>query len=325
MHRCRPYRFMNPLSGIFGAHIGTPCYRAASPGGDGRWFAATQTHSLAHPPAVPCPLPPVRWTFTFSAKERDAETGFSYFGARYYSSDLSVWLSVDPMADKYPSMSSYVYCADNPIKLVDPNGEDWYEVENTETHEMEIKWTDHKSQADMDAAGVKGTYLGEAFMDIKGSRSEKLGAGNNLFNEGAVLAKATVYGPSGKDDIKEYDAFTMSSDFSKYGAIADGDYTVNYRDPGKSGPLSSNWAVNDAEPVNCLDGKNPNPKGYSPTQKNGIYIHRSNNNGDMLPSGHPVSTGCIIIVPSRTGKNGWNEFNQQLSGVSSFKMRLKRD
>ena len=232
---------------------------------------------------------------------------------------------MDPMADKYPSMSSYVYCADNPIKLVDPNGEDWYEVENTETHEMEIKWTDHKSQADMDAAGVKGTYLGEAFMDIKGSRSEKLGAGNNLFNEGAVLAKATVYGPSGKDDIKEYDAFTMSSDFSKYGAIADGDYTVNYRDPGKSGPLSSNWAVNDAEPVNCLDGKNPNPKGYSPTQKNGIYIHRSNNNGDMLPSGHPVSTGCIIIVPSRTGKNGWNEFNQQLSGVSSFKMRLKRD
>ena len=263
--------------------------------------------------------------YTFSAKEKDTETGYSYFGSRYYSSALSIWLSVDPMSDKYPSMSPYVYCADNPVKLVDPNGEDWYEVENTETHEMEIKWTDHKSQADMDAAGVKGTYLGEAFMDIKGSRSEKLGAGNNLFNEGAVLAKATVYGPSGKDDIKEYDAFTMSSDFSKYGAIADGDYTVNYRDPGKSGPLSSNWAVNDAEPVNCLDGKNPNPKGYSPTQKNGIYIHRSNNNGDMLPSGHPVSTGCIIIVPSRTGKNGWNEFNQQLSGVSSFKMRLKRD
>ena len=27
------------------------------------------------------------------------------------------------MADKYPSMSPYVYCADNPVKLVDPNGE----------------------------------------------------------------------------------------------------------------------------------------------------------------------------------------------------------
>ena len=62
--------------------------------------------------------------YTFSAKEKDTETGYSYFGARYYSSDLSIWLSVDPMAGKYPSLSPYVYCADNPVKLVDPNGEE---------------------------------------------------------------------------------------------------------------------------------------------------------------------------------------------------------
>ena len=62
--------------------------------------------------------------FTFSAKERDAETGLSYFGSRYYSSDLSIWLSVDPQASKYPSLSPYVYCANNPVKLVDPNGEE---------------------------------------------------------------------------------------------------------------------------------------------------------------------------------------------------------
>lgn len=61
--------------------------------------------------------------FTFSAKERDSETGLSYFGSRYYSSDLSIWLSVDPQSDKYPSLSPYTYCANNPVKLVDPNGE----------------------------------------------------------------------------------------------------------------------------------------------------------------------------------------------------------
>ncbi|MDL2313247.1 RHS repeat-associated core domain-containing protein [Bacteroidales bacterium OttesenSCG-928-B11] len=61
--------------------------------------------------------------FTFSGKERDEETGYGYFGARYYDSDLSIWLSVDPMASKYPGWSPYNYCLNNPIKLVDPNGE----------------------------------------------------------------------------------------------------------------------------------------------------------------------------------------------------------
>ena len=52
-----------------------------------------------------------------------AETGFSYFGAWYYDSDILIgWLSVDPMADKYPSLSPYAYSNWNPIKLIDPDG-----------------------------------------------------------------------------------------------------------------------------------------------------------------------------------------------------------
>ncbi len=60
--------------------------------------------------------------YTFSGKERDMETGLSYFGARYYDAGLSIWLSVDPRSNKYPSMSAYNYCAWNPVMLVDPDG-----------------------------------------------------------------------------------------------------------------------------------------------------------------------------------------------------------
>jgi len=60
--------------------------------------------------------------YTFSGKEKDVETGYSYFGARYYDSDLSIWLSVDPLADKYPSMSAYMYTAGNPVNIIDPDG-----------------------------------------------------------------------------------------------------------------------------------------------------------------------------------------------------------
>ena len=62
-------------------------------------------------------------SYTFSAKERDPETGLSYFGSRYYNSDLSIWLSVDPMSDKYLSLSPYTYCANNPIRIIDPSGD----------------------------------------------------------------------------------------------------------------------------------------------------------------------------------------------------------
>jgi RHS repeat-associated protein len=67
--------------------------------------------------------------YKFNAKELDEETGMYYYGARYYTAEVSIWLSVDPLADKYPSMSPYIYCAGNPVILVDPNGRHWYKSE----------------------------------------------------------------------------------------------------------------------------------------------------------------------------------------------------
>ena len=42
--------------------------------------------------------------------------------ARHYHPTLSIWLSVDPMADKYPGVSPYTYCGNNPVRLVDKDG-----------------------------------------------------------------------------------------------------------------------------------------------------------------------------------------------------------
>ena len=64
-------------------------------------------------------------TCSFNGKEKDYESGFHYYGARYYWSEvLTGWLSVDPMADKYPSISPYAYCAWNPVIAIDPDGND---------------------------------------------------------------------------------------------------------------------------------------------------------------------------------------------------------
>jgi RHS repeat-associated protein len=65
--------------------------------------------------------------YKFNGKEVDEETGLYYYGARYYSSKESVWLSVDPLAEKYPDWSPYAYTFQNPVKFIDPiemEGED---------------------------------------------------------------------------------------------------------------------------------------------------------------------------------------------------------
>ena len=71
------------------------------------------------------------------------ETGYSYFGARYYDSDLSVWLSrklsgVDPLSDERPGLSPYNYCQLNPEMRVDPTGmlDDDYSVSKSEEESL---------------------------------------------------------------------------------------------------------------------------------------------------------------------------------------------
>ncbi|WP_276733605.1 SpvB/TcaC N-terminal domain-containing protein [Chryseobacterium carnipullorum] len=68
--------------------------------------------------------------YKFNGKELDAETGYYYYGARYYNPRVSLWLNVDPLAEKHPSWSPYIYVLNNPIKYVDPNGMDEW-IRNT--------------------------------------------------------------------------------------------------------------------------------------------------------------------------------------------------
>src|SRR5690606_13040080 len=45
-----------------------------------------------------------------------------YYGARYYDPRLSIFISVEPLAEIYRDIGGYAYVANNPINFIDPDG-----------------------------------------------------------------------------------------------------------------------------------------------------------------------------------------------------------
>ena len=63
-----------------------------------------------------------RYRYRFTGKELGNETGLYDFSARYLQSSLGRFTTIDPLAEKYPSISPYAYCNGNTVNFVDPDG-----------------------------------------------------------------------------------------------------------------------------------------------------------------------------------------------------------
>ncbi|MFT3995162.1 MAG: RHS repeat-associated core domain-containing protein, partial [Dysgonomonas sp.] len=49
------------------------------------------------------------------------------YSARQMDNAVPRFTSIDPHAEKYPSISPYAYCNNNPLRYIDPDGKDWIE------------------------------------------------------------------------------------------------------------------------------------------------------------------------------------------------------
>jgi RHS repeat-associated protein len=59
----------------------------------------------------------------FTGKELSDETSLYDFSARFMHARFGRFTTIDPLAEKYPSVSPYAYCNGNPVNFVDPDGE----------------------------------------------------------------------------------------------------------------------------------------------------------------------------------------------------------
>jgi RHS repeat-associated protein len=243
--------------------------------------------------------------FKYNGKELQTtgNTGFLDYGARMYDAVIGRWSVVDPMAEKYYNIGAYAICSNNPIKNVDLNGKDWYYYSIDGKSDPTWNWRneDEYHTGINDDNGNEIVLQGhDAVVTFEGSKDEKLGEGENIFGKGAKLANVTVYGPRGESDIAHYKGFTMSSDPLKFGVVADGDYTVNRLNPeDKPGPYGSDFVLESRDAkIPEQDNFNPAFPNRHPAYLQGVFIHRTNNDGwagwkhDKNGKLRAVSEGC---------------------------------
>ena len=129
-----------------------------------------------------------------------------------------MWLSIDPMSDKYPSISPYAYCAWNPVKLVDPDG-----------REIDLSNLSSSSQERLVKCLSKLTGL-SLFVDESG----KLGYA--IDDNGNEILREEKGSESARADLME--AINKKNDDNSNYSIAVGYYKTNQgakNDDGKGG------------------------------------------------------------------------------------------
>jgi len=158
--------------------------------------------------------------YLYNGKEIDRMNGLNEndYGGRWYDAAIGRWGSVDPLAEKYYSISPYAYCLNNPIRHIDPNGKDVYRYDDKTGNLILAKKTDDKYDQigkfkydkKTDTYTLKTNKKGEAKTSIDNIEKGILKDGINFKNNDNVI------NVGGKDQptVKGFESFALN--FSNY-------------------------------------------------------------------------------------------------------------
>ena len=124
--------------------------------------------------------------YKYNGKELDRMHGLDTYdyGARQYDPVLGRWDRMDPLCEKYYDVSPYVYCHNNPVMCIAPDGRDWYQ--NNET--TYYTWFDGCiGREGFTYIGGKGSLLGEFESKINNILINVFHNKNGLYSEGRTI------------------------------------------------------------------------------------------------------------------------------------------
>ena len=194
-------------------------------------------------------------------EQRDEETGYGYFGARYMDHELmTMWLSVDPMADKYPSISPYAYCAWNPVKLVDPDGRDIWEINNEGRVVNHIKDKSKDAFFMVDNDGKRKESISFKYGTIKGYKKATWFRNATSFNVSSESAGAELFKFFADNTMIEYGLINTESNGStvmtnhKESSVEASKMAKEMNDNGKKITSIVHGHPNNSDPSGFIDG-----------------------------------------------------------------------
>lgn len=171
----------------------------------------------------------------FTGKERDAETGLDYFGARYYSGAQGRVTSPDnpKFSEKTDPLTwnLYAYAANNPLARIDISGNNWFNIGGSwQWHEG----SDVNAQGEACERGSEGCIHSDYTHLLKIEKTGK-------YKNGAEIEKLTLYG-NGEDEILATGTGYTGSTQYHLRTTPNGDYEINLN---KRGGPSSEFVLPD--------------------------------------------------------------------------------
>ena len=247
---------------------------------------------------------PFKEPYTYTGKKEETMHGLGWYdyGKRFYDPNYRLsFISIDPLCEKYYSISPYAYCANNPIKFVDPTGMAWRPTYD-EDHDGNLicngyEWVDEGESYNEDGTLKNGLYAQAIFFSDNGTFDPL-----NDYNIGS--STATVYLADGTTTT--FEANTNPSDPNIFATVPEGTYhaTVGIHNGSKSRytalKLRDEGATSQTIELNA-----PNPAHLDRTYAEGINIHKPGigNLTGFTRKKTPISQGCLLI-----DINDWSRF-----------------